>query len=622
MTYPRTVSARLLGSDASTVIGGVLDNSYARTYMKELSGYGTGSLRIPYGEDVSQVTRGRFIQILIAGTARFAFMIEDGPEYTQVAKGEEVEQFWSVQGRGWGCCSEDGLIYPEGDLSLSRILPYAYRRWSFASINFPNAGSWGPAIEDYEYKEGVTQGWRVDQVVEPGDDPDDPGDDVVKDFAAPQGFPWANASKNGNGFAPTPSYVGTYWVRADGSSDPEDEGTHYFRGSIGLAGVQETMYQVTADNYYVLFVDGVPIIENIEDSLGWLDYKDDTLPMPAGTHIIAAAVENPEAAVTFNPGGLLLAVIAMSVYPGDIATTQTLALLTSSAADLVSLFVPTGGNHPGWRPEQILIDIIDEAVLRSEIPNIQVSFTDSLDSNGNTPDSIDPDTTIEFIPNFSMRIGQNLGDALKQMFDEGWIDWTFDFDTMTLNVYNQGSVGSTSGVTYTSPGTITGLERGPTEKYANALLIQYDGGCTEYVDTAAVAANDGIRVPDFFTCDAETEEEALRQGRVNVARRVAGAQAAVLLTVEPSSTADCPEEGVLLGDYIEIPNIDNDATDNVQVLSITMEEDDQQEGIGHAQWRLECNARWRAPQADIMGVIRRISGKPFKIGPGGAVARD
>lgn len=623
MTYPRVVSARLLDTDASTVISGVLDNSYDRQYMKELNGYGTGSLKIPYGENVSQITRGRYIQILVAGTRRFAFKLEDGPAYNQIERGEEVEQFWSVSGRGWGCIFEEALIYPPISLPLTQQLDYKYRQWTFASSDFPNGASWNPAIEDYEYKDGVTQGWRVEQVLDPGADPDDPADDVAKDYAAPMGFPWPNASKNGNGFAPTPTYDPVYWVRADGSSDPEDLGTHLFIGSFSLAGDQECQFQVTGDNYYRLWLNGVPILENIDDALGWMDYKDETLTLPAGSHVVAAAVENPDAAVDFNPGGLLLAVVAMSVYPGDVATTQTLSLLTSGATDLVrTKFVPAGGAQPGWRPEQIVLQAISEAQARGEIPAYAgESFTSSLDSNGNTPDSIDPSTSIEFIPKFSMSVGQNLGDMLRQLFQEGWCDWAFDMDTPTLNLWNQGQVGSSSGASYLTGVNILGLERGSTTKYANALLIQYDGGFTEYDDLVEQAAY-GARVPDMLSTDAETEEEALRQGRVEVARRIAGAQAAILLTVEPTGSGDCPEEGVLLGDYVDVVRADGTGTDSVQVLSITMDETKDDTDIGYASWRLECNARWRSPQAEVVGVIKTIAGRSVKAGPGGGVSRD
>lgn len=617
MTYARDVTAQLIDTDGITVISGVLDDAFGIVFMKELNGFGTGTCSLALSDsDADDLTRGRFVQILVAGTARFTFKIEGSPQYHQIDIGEESTQILTVSGRGWGCIWEEFVVYPDGGLDVSHVLDYSYRLFSFASMTFPNISGWGPAQEMYEYFDGISYGARVDSLIDPGADPDDPADDVVKLYPAPIGFPWPNDPKNGNGFAPTPTYEPTFWVCADGAPDEQSIGFHFFRGSFTLAGEQDTKFMITGDNLFTLFLNGIPILGEADDTLVWKGWKEVTLTLPAGEYVVGAVVENIDADVTYNPGGLLLAIVAVAIYPGDIETTDTLALLTSSAADLVGSFF-AADEWPGYSPSQIIDVVGDEAQSRGAIPAyVGSTVAEFTDSNGNDWDSLDPDTTLEFVPTFSVRLGSTGGDVLRQLHDEGWIDWMFQGDSLTLDAFTPLSLGGASAATFTAGTNITGLERGESKPYANVLLVQYANGFTESEDLAEVIAAGG-RIEDVYSTDAATVDEAQRLGRVELVRRAVDANPAVLISIEPSSAADCPFEAFDVGDNVTIPGAFA-GTQVVQVLSISCEQDDE----GHATWRMELNARWRSPEAEAIDLLRTIGGKTLGSAANHGVAKD
>ena len=453
------------------------------------------------------------------------------------------------------------------------------------------------------------------QVENTGADPDDPGDDEVLDYPAPLGFPWPNAPKNGNGAAPTPTYVPTYWTLGDGAAE-DDIGFHFYRASFTLAGDQEVKFTVTADNFYTLFLNGVPILGEFDNSLAWQEWKEITLTLPAGTHVIAAVVENIEADVDYNPSGFLFAAIAMAQYPGEVATTETLALLVSNAADWSSTF--TEDEWPGYIPSQIIDVCVDEAQARGALSHYTGhSFSELTDTDGNSWDSVDPESSTLYVPVLAVKLSENCGDVLRALHSQGWIDWHFAADTLGLDAWAQGAVGTATAVTFARGVNIGGLERGETQEYANALLIQWSGGFTEVEDAAEITAF-GDRVEGFLHTDAATIPEAQRLGRVDIARRAFDERQAVLITIEPASSAECPYEGFGLRDTVAIPNVAEDGTDTVRVLAIHFEQDDQ----GYAKWRLEVNARWRAPEEEAMGLLRTIGGRTMGSVADHGVAKD
>lgn len=614
MTYPRQITARLLDTDATTVITGALDNAFDVSFMDEFSGYGWGEISLQLDDaGAVECRRGRFVQILSDVQPVFSFKIEGAPKYQQIDEGEESHQFLSISGRGWGCVFEEAIVYPE--VAELTMLDYSYRLFSFASFYFANLDTWGLSQVMYEYFDGLTAGTgRVEGVVDPGPDPDTDSDDELKLYPSPIGFPWPNAYHNGDGSAPTPTYSPTYWIIGNGASE-DSVGYHFFRGYFTLAGEQEVKFLATADNLFTLFLSGVPILGETDDTLMWLGWKEVTLVLPAGFYVVAAAVQNVDADITYNPGGFLFNAIATAVYPGEIETSLTLNLLSSDGG-WDSTFSAT--EWPGWTVGQILEQLRFEAVTRGAILQFNAyTFTDTQDSEGEDWNTKDPDTTTMFIPTFSCRIGQTMGQVLSQLVDEGWLEWHFKPDTLSLDGFSPGTAGDITGVIFAPAVNIVGLERGETKPYANSLLVQWAKGFVTVDNPTEIAAY-GSRVEDIYSTDAATQVEAERQGRIELYRRIVSAQAAVLMAIEPTSSFDCPYEGFKTGDYVSIPQIDGTGTDLVQVLSITMQADE----LGYARWSTEVNERWRAPEREHVDLLRSIGGKSYGTPTDRGVAKD
>lgn len=611
MTYESHLTAELLDTDGTTVIADALVLATRPRFMDELDGTGTGSISIGfYDANVSDLIDKRFVRVYSNGVEAFTFLIEGDPQYAQLKEGGHVEEIITASGRGWTAIFERGIVAPE-PLLVGVDLDTSYRHWTFASINFPNAGAWGPAQELYEYRDGIDYGLRVDAETDPGADPDSSADDVVKLYPAPIGFPWPNAPKNGNGFAPTPTYEGVYWVRADGAAE-DDVGFDFFRGYVTLAGQQAITFHGTADNLYKYWLDGVPIFEEQEDKVAWLRWKDVTLELPAGTHVLAYNAENIDAPeLAYNPGGSLFDAIAISVYPGDVETTLTLKLLASSAADLPeSFFSPD--TWPGWSPPQIIRDFIGEVQTRGGLDQYVGDgfLSDTEDSNGDEFTSSDPDFVGPYVPTFSLKINDTVLDCLNQLHQQGWLRWHGRPDTFELQGWGGASaIGTDSGAVFSIANkNIRGLERGQSKPYANALLTQWANGFVWVVDQDEI--DDNGRFEEGFVSNAGSRADAISDATVELKRRPADAAEAIMIEIEPRNSGEAPYEGFTVGDYITVPNKTGGSM-LVQVMSIQPDTDDE----NRAFWRLECNARWPSPERSHEDLLRLVGGKTY--GDGG-----
>lgn len=603
--YPRTVTASLYDFDGVTLIDD-LDNAFGIVFMDELSGPGSGACSLPLSDaNAGDMIAGRVIGIKIEGTRRFSFRIEGNPRYVQVEEGEEEQHILVASGRGWGACVfDDSIIYPEFDLSLP--LDSSWRLFSFASPSFPNGSLWPVSTELYEYHDGVVEGLRyvaieqtITTIVEDGPDLTE---DVINYYPSPVGFPWPNSPKNGNGLEPTPTYIGVNWIWPSEAAE-DDVGYAFFRDTFTLETDQPVTFSVTADNLFTLFLEGVPILGESDDNLMWLGYKEVTIWLPGGTYQVAAVVQNIDApTLAYNPGGFLYAAYVSASDVGG----ETVAWVHAqvSNAEWTSHFSAT--TWPGWTPGQIIQQYASEAIARGGLNLYAYSetFDGLVDTDNNDWDSIDTETSSIYIPSFAIEVGKTGLDLLAQLHEEGWIDWHFQPATLTLDVWAAGQVGTTPGVTLTYGTNLSGLQRGETAPYANALLVQWSGGFVEVTDAAEVTAF-GNRVEDIYSTDAESVADAERLGRIELMRRAVSSRAAVIARIEPTSTTDCPYEGIELGDYVATPNEDFDGTTNQQILSISMQQDED----GFAVWTTELGRRWRRKTVEDTLLLRDLGGK-------------
>jgi hypothetical protein len=615
MTYPREVTAQLLDYDGTPVSGTPLADGFDISFYDEWNGPGRGQVSLSLSDAGSaELLPGRYVNVLVAGTVRFTFKIEGNPEYKVIEQGEEHDQIIIVSGRGWACVFDEAITFPEFNLRF--VLETTWRLFSFASPLFPNAGSWPLAHEVHEYLEGVATAACYSHIQ---------GAPDGLAYPAPIGFPWSTDPYNLVGGTPTSNYVETFWIRPDASVMPnfDSTGFYFFRTTITTSGTTPCTFTCTGDNYFTLFLEGVPILGEARgantDHLMWQGWKEQMIWLPSGTFTVAAVVYNISFAdigdgtpwytppcpaegfaggpVLENTGGLLMA----AYIDGHSVTAPTHIL--SSDGNWDSYYDPT--TWPGWTPGQIIQQLIDEAVARGAMTVYNSNTFDAADDSNSDP-WLPAVTTISTpdIPVFSIEVGTTLLAALQSLQEQGFINWHIQPGTFILDVIRGRAPSSpSSSATLTAGTNLLGLERNATAPYANALMIQWEGGYILVEDTAAITAY-GTRVEDIYSSDAPSEEEATNQGENELLRRAQGQFPAIIVVLEPTSSADCPYEGFTLGDYVTVP-APGGGTDVVRCYSISCSQDRE----GWANWTLELNAKLDVPERRTTELLQKIGGR-------------
>lgn len=583
LTYAQYVTAELYDVDGTTEVSGdVLTNALDFTFMDELSGPGTGSCALPFDDPgVTELTPGRYVRILIedGDDGAFTFKIEGDPKFEIVGEGEEAQAVARISGRGHACVLDQVIVAPEVDLGLR--LDSSWRLFSFASPSFPNAGSWAAADELYEYLDGVSEGLRYQEAAD------------GNFYPSPIAFP-VPTSRNfyDSNSPPGANYEPVYWIWPTG--EDESSGWAFFRNTFTVSTAGVYNFAVTADNFFTLFLEGVPILGENEDHWIWRGWKEISVYLPVGTYDIAAVVENFGTGGPTNPAGFIATVHTVDANQ----LPNAVQLVTDDSWDCVH----SEDVWPGWTPGQIIDKMIAEAVARGALTAwVGDTFSATLDSDSNAWSDVQDGSA--YVPAFAVDVGNTIMSALDKLREEGHIEWHIQGDSLTLDVWTPDSLGGSSGVELVVGENLMSLERGETTIYANALLVQYELGYVWVTDAGEITAY-GDRVEDIWASEAATEDEAVRQGEVELARRVATGWPAVLVTVEPGSDADAPYTGFNLGETVELPAVGG-GTENLQVLSISLSTD---KG-GYAIWRCELNRRWRSVIRQDAELLRQIGGR-------------
>jgi hypothetical protein len=595
VTYPQLVTAYLVEDDGTTVVSGTpLANAFNATFMDELSGPGTGTISVSLSEAGSaELLPGRYVVINVDGPGdTFAFMIEGDPEYTILGEGEEAEAILTVTGRGVGALLDLAIVEPEVALGLRLDAPW--RLFSFASPSFPNAGGWAAADELYEYLDGVSYGKRF-QVATDGNP-----------YPSPISFPVPTSPViNDNSWTPgdaLPSvpgadYVPVYWIWPTG--EEESSGWAFFRNTFTISTEGVYNFAITADNFFTLFLEGVPILGENVDHWIWRGWKEVPVHLPVGTYDIAVVVENFGTGGPTNPAGLIMTVHTVD---GN-QLPDTVQLVTDDSWDCFH----SETVWPGWTPGQIVDKLLDEAVARGALTPLGTpTFAATTDSASNAWADVQDGS--QYVPAFACDIGSTIMAALGKLKEEGHIDWHMNPD-FTLDVWTPDSLGTDSGVDLVAGTNLRSLVRGATTIYANALLVQYELGYVWVLADGTDGMPDeigdrGDRIEDIYASEAATEDEAIRQGQVELLNRIATGFPAIIAEVEPVSASDAPYEGFVLGELVTIPAVGG-GTENVEVLSISLATDDE----GYAKWTVELNRRWRSVVRQNYELLRDIGGR-------------
>lgn len=585
----RYITAQLLDHTGAVVAGDPLANAFGITWFDERDGPGHGSLSLSLSEaGAAELLPGRYINCLVStgsgGTprVRFTFEIEGNPEYKIIQEGEEHDQIITVEGRGWGCVFDQTNIEPGANMTLR--LDSSWRLFSFASPDFPNTAGWVAAQELYEYLDGVTYGYRYQQA----------SDGLY--YPAPIGWPF-NTSLNiyDPDSPPGANYTETYWIWPPG--EELSVGWAFFRNTFVAATDDVYTYAITGDNFFTLFLEGIPVLGENEEVHCWLGWKDEGTFLEAATYSIAAVVENPDWPLT-NPGGFLQNVYKIGA--GNLPETHVL----SSDDSWQCLFVDAGGYWPGWTPGQILDTLISESVARGSLSVYDShTFTDTVDSNGDAWRPSDPAFDSPYVPSFAVEVGSSIMETLNQMVAEGLGHWHAQPGSLVLDVWRAREGTPSSSATLAAGVNLRALERNATAAYANALLVQWVNGYIRVEDSAEIIAR-GDRIEDFYSTDATSEADAERLGLQELARRTQTGFPAIVVVVEPTSAADCPYEAYFVNDWVTVPAVGG-GTEIVRVLSIAASHDDE----GVVIWTLELNAKLSVPERRTNDLLRTIGGR-------------
>jgi hypothetical protein len=368
-------------------------------------------------------------------------------------------------------------------------------------------------------------------------------------------------------------------------------GRCYFRRSFTLTEQTLVVIAASADNYYTVFLDGVPIFGEAENEQCWAEYKQIEITLQAGTYHLAAVVENiPWPPQYLNPAGFIC-----TVFQAAANLELIRPIMRTEATGWTALAYPT--LEPGWTPGQIVRKCVDEAQARDVVLPLTLGFSAFSDSAGNGWASNDTEAWT-FVPAFSIQVGATVLDVLDALVGENWIDYRMRPGTMTLDVWNANQGGVTTSVAFQENVNIRELRFEPTDSKVNRVIIKFPGGYVTVQNNADVAANGAFEA--FLTVDSADIADARRKGR-NVLNELLDPQSAIVVDYEPVTVASRPYTGFRVGDRVTCPNKDGTPT-SYRVISIEVVQDE----MGDPTYRIELNRRSRFLEREDYELLQTI----------------
>lgn len=212
----------------------------------------------------------------------------------------------------------------------------------------------------------------------------------------------ANASDLWNAFTIAIHPQGPVTFPPGGSLAPP--GVAYFRSSVTVPFSKMVRVFASADDEFELFVDGVQLT-TVKGYWQWKQTFDAPLNLWAGTHVVAIRGRNLTLPWDPTGAGVLFSMIETDSQ-GEPLTDASSVLLRSTTA-WKSYGYPN--EPPGFTPGKIVRILINEAKARTELTDIILDFTDSLDTASVAwdPDNID----------YSFSVGTSLLQTALQLHD-------------------------------------------------------------------------------------------------------------------------------------------------------------------------------------------------------------
>lgn len=365
------VLVQVYEEDATTLIANVPRRRNVQ-WLDELNGPGSAQFEIHLDDQLLLDHPGildqfNVVKYSLNGDPIKAWIIED---VNPVPVGESSDQWIRVSGRGASSVLEAAVVYPE----------YGLREYvtEDRSFNFAN-------------KDGV---WRN-----------------PADWVTPVGVRWNLSTSRPNRPSTWPDPL-AYWLWSTNPDANSPAGRNWFRSSFTLTALTPAIIYATADNQFVLYLDGVVVLSSGTSTGAFNKRYEARVTLAAGAHTIAARVTNLSSGVApgDNPAGFICSIFRTNTA-GD--PTDDNILRSTTATFTVKAY----GAEPGWNGAAILQQLVVEAQDRevAAVKPITFSYTNVVDSAGNAWDDIQARV---------VKVGTtDLADLATQL-----IELTFDMD--------------------------------------------------------------------------------------------------------------------------------------------------------------------------------------------------
>lgn len=390
-------------SDMATVLS-TLDGTFERSFLDEFNDVGSGTFayQIAYGpedlEALIAIDADLMVNFYVYGVLAFTMLIESRHRITWT-DGEDHDQIATVIGRGHLAVTDESVLYPSRGPGVLPIEEDRTFNWSTPSPVYDDSG-WG-----YSFQICTV---AVAQTVWPH-----------QPFA--DGWPSATT-----GVIWAPGSTTTYALG----------GTCYFRKDITLGAAGWYLLYAACDNEGELWLDGQAVIQvgTFTQSFTYSVY------MTAGDHTFAMRGQNYHASPPFVEGGVGQgpAGFIFALYTEDAAGEPDTLIVES---DNTWKIVAYPANPPGMFVGKVLHVTHDEATARSELTDITLMFTETLDSAGAPwPETVD----------IATKVGTSWLTFLIEL-TASYIDVWMQPGTLNLYAWNRGTKGIHSAVTLHAP---------------------------------------------------------------------------------------------------------------------------------------------------------------------------
>lgn len=415
-----------------------LANDMDRQVRDVLHDAGSASLRLQRDDaQLPSIPYDGILQYLIDGTPIFAALVE-AKDGNEVSQLEEAGEFRIIGGRGHVAEWEKAVWLPDAGVDRQPFVDS--RVFNFAAFDFDDSGWAAPVATTPLYF------------------------DAAQRYAWPEGWPDNSAE--------------WIWDR-DSSSTGVPAGTVYFRRPFTLASAVRVQMWAACDDEYDVWLDGGVLFSATGFYTGKCQYVE--LDLDAGDHVLAVKATN----LNNLRAGLLFTMIQLNT-DGSYASVLT----RSNTTTWTCLGYP--GADPGMTPGEVVLEFFNEAQADGFLPGWSVTCTASLDSAGVAwPTSADIAFPVGQVDGLSM---------LRQLHDEGYIDWQARPGSKTLDVWVHGTLGGPSGVTLAEGTNLTAYVPHGRKAAIDELLSRYEQGYTVDVDAAGTANARGyLSIPHVRT---------------------------------------------------------------------------------------------------------------------------